>query len=88
MNGVNSLMISSLKAKKVSKISFNETLYSSEDNLFQELNHRFRNILQHPNGNILLLTDGPRGKLIEISPPEESRNCNSRWNNSVLLKKP
>ena len=64
----NSLMISSLKAKKVSKISFNETLNSSEDNLFQELNHRFRNILQHPNGNILLLTDGPRGKLIEISP--------------------
>ena len=48
----NSLMISSLKAKKVSKISFNNRISSSEDNLFQELNHRFRNILQHPNGNI------------------------------------
>ena len=64
----NSLMISSLKAKKVSKISFNNRINSYEDNLFQELNHRFRNILQHPNGNIFLLTDGPRGKLIEISP--------------------
>ena len=64
----NSLLISALKAKKVSKISYDKKISPSEDNLFQELNYRFRNILQHANGNIFLLTDGPRGKLIEISP--------------------
>ena len=40
----NSLLISALKAKKVSKISYDKKISPSEDNLFQELNYRFRNI--------------------------------------------
>ena len=39
-----------------------------EEILLKDFNERLRNVYETPSGNILLLTDGPGGKIFELSP--------------------
>ena len=41
-----------------------------EEVLFAEIGSRLRNIYQTPEGNLMILTDGPEGKLITVRPAE------------------
>nr|AAY82662.1 hypothetical protein [uncultured bacterium MedeBAC49C08] len=53
----NSLLISALKAKKVTRVDLSRDNILEED-IFTELNFRIRNLIESPNGNLILLTDG------------------------------
>ena len=60
------LFLSALASRDVRRVStdFSE---NSEEVLFSELNARVRNIYEAPDGKILLLLDGPDGRILKIS---------------------
>ena len=60
------LFLSALASRDVRRVStdFSE---NSEEVLFSELKARVRNIYEAPDGKILLLLDGPDGRIIKIS---------------------
>ena len=83
----NSLLISALKAKKVTRVDLSGDNILEED-IFAELNFRFRNLIESPNGNLILLTDGPSGKLIEVSPIKNLEVVTPDGITSFYLKNP
>jgi glucose/arabinose dehydrogenase len=62
----NSLLITALKSRDVKKIKKTNGLFS-EESIFSNLKSRLRSIRVSPSGEIYLLTDGRKGKLIKVS---------------------
>ena len=58
--------VSALAAKDVRKLNIQGNLVK-EEILFSDLEARIRNIYQTPKGSLLLLVDGPDGRLIEVT---------------------
>lgn len=44
-----------------------------EETLFAEMGERIRNIYQTPDGNLMLMTDGPQGRLVLVKPAPDAR---------------
>ena len=42
-----------------------------EEVLFTEVGERIRNVYETPDGNLLIMTDGPKGRLITVEPEEK-----------------
>ena len=63
----NSYFHTSLVFNEVRRLHENKDGTFAEETLFGEANTRLRNIYQSPDGGILLVTDGPKGKLIRIT---------------------
>ena len=62
-----SFFISALSGKILSRLTLNSGKVE-EEILLKDFNERLRNVYETPSGNILLLTDGPGGKIFELSP--------------------
>lgn len=62
-----SFFISALSGKILSRLTLNNGKVE-EEILLKDFNERLRNVYETPSGNILLLTDGPGGKIFELSP--------------------
>ena len=62
----NSFLITALKSRDVKKIKKTNGLFS-EESIFSNLKSRLRSIRVSPSGEIYLLTDGRKGKLIKVS---------------------
>jgi len=58
--------ISALASKDVRKLSISNGQVE-EEILFSDLNARIRNIYQTPKGSLILLVDGPDGRIIEVT---------------------
>ena len=63
-----SMFVTALVSKDVRRITGYRDGATEEEELFSKLFGRLRNIYQTPEGNIMLVTDGAGGKLIEIAP--------------------
>lgn len=62
----NSFLITALKSKDVKKIKKTNNIFS-EESIFSNLKSRLRSIGISPSGEIYLLTDGRKGKLLKVS---------------------
>ena len=62
----NSFLITALKSRDVKKIKKTNNLFS-EESIFSDLKSRLRSIGISPSGEIYLLTDGRKGKLLKVS---------------------
>ncbi|GIR11198.1 MAG: hypothetical protein CM15mP22_6180 [Gammaproteobacteria bacterium] len=60
-----SFFISALSGKILSRLTLNNGKVE-EEILLKDFNERLRNVYETPSGNILLLTDGPGGKIFEL----------------------
>ena len=60
------LFLSALASRDVRKVS-TDFSQNTEEILFSELKARVRNIYEAPDGKILLLLDGPDGRIMKIS---------------------
>ena len=65
-----SFLITALVSRDVKKIKKTNTLLS-EESIFSSLNSRLRSIGVSPNGELYLLTDGRRGKLLKVLSTKE-----------------
>ena len=65
----NSFLITALKSKDVKKIKKTNNIFS-EESIFSNLKSRLRSIGISPSGEIYLLTDGRKGKLLKVSTAE------------------
>jgi len=63
----NSFFISALSGKILSRVTLVDNKVE-EQILLKDFNERLRNVYETPEGNILILTDGPGGKIFELSP--------------------
>ncbi|SDT87773.1 PQQ-dependent sugar dehydrogenase [Halopseudomonas salegens] len=63
-----SLMVSALAGQHVRRVEFAGTEVVTEENLFGELNARFRDVRTGPDGALYLLTDSPQGQLLRVTP--------------------
>ena len=62
----NSFLITALKSRDVKKIKKTNSFFS-EESIFSNLKSRLRSIGISPSGEIYLLTDGRKGKLLKVS---------------------
>ena len=61
-----SIFISALVPGDVRRIFTDNNNLIKEEVIFDEISERVRSIKMAPNGSLLLLTDGPNGKVIRI----------------------
>ena len=66
----NSFLISALVTKDVKRVYLDGNNYV-EETLFSDIGLRIRNIHQTADGNLILLSDGPDGKIILVSPDND-----------------
>lgn len=63
-----SFFASALALKHVRRVSIREGGQIRQERLFAELEERIRLVKQGPDGSLYLLTDGPEGKLLKVTP--------------------
>ena len=61
----NSFLVTALKSRDVKQIKKINSLFS-EESIFSNLNSRLRSIGISPSGEMYLLTDGRKGKLLKV----------------------
>ena len=66
----NSFLVSALVTKDVKRVYLDGNNYV-EETLFSDIGLRIRNIHQTADGNLILLSDGPDGKIILVSPDND-----------------
>ena len=66
----NSFLVTALKSRDVKKIKKINSLFS-EESIFSNLKSRLRSIGISPSGEIYLLTDGRKGKLLKVTVTEK-----------------
>jgi len=66
------LLNAALASKEVRRVRFVEGQPAEQETLFAELDERIRDVQVGPDGAIYLLTDGPEGRLLKVTPTAES----------------
>lgn len=69
-NWKGSLFVGALVDKSVYRLSLENGKVTNQEELFSEIGARIRDVRTGPDGNLYILTDSSRGKLIRISPAE------------------
>jgi len=62
------LFNAALAAKEVRRVRLIDGKLAEQETLFGELNERIRDVQAGPDGAIYLLTDGPEGRLLKVTP--------------------
>lgn len=63
-----SVFVGALAAKQVQRLIFQGNKSTTSEILFRELGERIRDVRTGPDGALYLLTDSPKGKLIQVTP--------------------
>ncbi|WP_223423807.1 PQQ-dependent sugar dehydrogenase [Alcanivorax limicola] len=64
------LLVAALAGKRVHRVVLSDEGARDEEQLFGEINARFRDVRTGPDGAVYLLTDSPAGRLLRITPAE------------------
>lgn len=64
----NSLFVGALVNQDVRRLSLQDGAVIEEEILFSELSSRIRDIRSGPDGLLYIITDGPAGKIVKVSP--------------------
>ena len=62
------LFAGGLAGKTLVRLALNDGKVADEERLLGELNERIRDVRSGPDGAIWLLTDGPSGRLLRLTP--------------------
>ncbi|MCD2167568.1 PQQ-dependent sugar dehydrogenase [Comamonas koreensis] len=63
-----SLLVGGLKSRSVAQLTVKDGKVTGEKRLYESLGERIRDVRQGADGLVYLLTDGPDGKLIRLTP--------------------
>ncbi|WP_407294467.1 PQQ-dependent sugar dehydrogenase [Stutzerimonas zhaodongensis] len=66
------LFNAALAAKEVRRVRLIDGKVAEQETLFAELDERIRDVQAGPDGAIYLLTDGPEGRLLKVTPASDS----------------
>jgi len=69
----NDLFVASMVGKSVIRLVLNGDRVVAEERLLTELNTRIRGVASGPDGALYVLTDGPGGKILRLTPKQASR---------------
>ena len=64
----NSLFVGALVNNDVRRLTLEDGAIVAEEILFKELNQRIRDIRVSPEGMLYVITDGPDGQVVRVSP--------------------
>jgi glucose/arabinose dehydrogenase len=62
------LLVSALAGQQIRRVNLENGRVASQENLLTDRGERYRQIIQAPDGSLLVLTDDAEGKVLRLTP--------------------